>query len=117
MWIQMGQTWASMFELLEPSSTPDAEADCATISAADVAADPPATASSLEVRIPTDLVIQRLRGCTVANALGLMGRNCKTWTMRGMETVAWDNCHHPLLQLQTVWAYWVVAAFYHCLPL
>ena len=34
-----------------------------------------------------------------------------------METAAWDNCHHILLQLQTVWAYWVVADFYHCLPL
>ena len=117
MWIHMGQTWASMLEFLAPSSTPDADTDCATISAADVAADPPVTASSLEVRIPAALAIQRLWGCTMANDLGLMGRNCESWTLRGMETMAWDNCHHLLLQLHTVWAYWVVAAFYHCLPL
>ena len=65
----MGQTWASMFEFLEPSSNPDAESACATISAADIAADPPTTASSLEVRIPTALAIQRSLGCTLANAL------------------------------------------------
>ena len=55
----MGQTWASMFKLLELSSTPDADADCARIPAADFAADPPATASSLAVRIPTGLAIQQ----------------------------------------------------------
>ena len=71
MWIQMGQTWASMFEFLEPSPTPDADADadCDTISIAEVAADPPATVSSLEVRIPTALVIQILQGCTFTNSL------------------------------------------------
>ena len=113
----MGKTWASMFEFLKPSSTPDADADCAIISVADVAADPPAAASSLEVRIPTAHAIQRLQGCTLENDLGLMGPNCKTWTLRGMETVAWDKYHHFLLQLQTVWDYWVVSSFYHCLPL
>ena len=50
--IQMGQTWASMFEFLEASSTPDADADCTAIFAAGIMADPPATLSSLEVRIP-----------------------------------------------------------------
>ena len=75
MWIQVGQTWASMFEFLESSSTPDDDADCATISAANVASDIPATASSLEVRIPTALAIQLLRGYTLANTLGLIGRN------------------------------------------
>ena len=64
MWIQMGQTWAIIFEFLETYSTPDADTDCARVSAADVAADPPATVSSLEVRIPTVLAIQQLRECT-----------------------------------------------------
>ena len=99
MWIHMVQTWASMFEFLDPSSTPENDADCARIYAADVAADLPATASSLEVRSPTALVIQRLRGCTLVNVLGVMGRNCETSTLRRMEIVAWDNFHHLLLQL------------------
>ena len=38
---------------------------------------------------------------TLANALWLMGRNWETSMLRGMETVAWDNCHHLLLQTQT----------------
>ena len=67
MWIQMGNIWAVMFKLLEPPSTPDADADCATISASDVAADHPVTASYLEMRITTALEIQRSRGCTLAN--------------------------------------------------
>ena len=37
---------------------PNTDADCAAIFVADDAADTPATASSLEVRIPTALVIQ-----------------------------------------------------------
>ena len=58
MWIQMGNIWAVMFKLLEPPSTLDADADCATISASDVAADPPKTASSVEVRTLTAITIQ-----------------------------------------------------------
>ena len=58
MWIQMGKIWAVMFKLLKPSSMPDADADCATISAADVAADHTVTASYLEVRITTAMEIQ-----------------------------------------------------------
>ena len=54
----MGQTQTSMFEFSEPSSTPDADADCSTISAADVTADPPETESSVEARIPTALAVQ-----------------------------------------------------------
>ena len=69
MWICMGQAWASMFEFLKPSSTPDSDDDCARISAADVVAGPPRTRSSLEVRIPTSLAIQHLRGCTLADVL------------------------------------------------
>ena len=44
-WIQMGQTWSIVFKFLVSSLTPDADADCTTISAADAAADTPATAS------------------------------------------------------------------------
>ena len=40
------------------STTLDADADCVVISSADVAADPPANASCLEVKIPTALVIK-----------------------------------------------------------
>ena len=46
-----------MFEFLEASSTPEAGASCADISADGVAADPPATVSYLEVGIPTALVV------------------------------------------------------------
>ena len=96
---------------------PDSDTDCAVISAAGGKADPPTTVSSLEVRIPADLVIQLFRGCTLANASGLMRRSFQTWTPRGVETLSWDNYHHIVLQQQTFWAYWAVAAFYHCLPL
>ena len=105
MCIHMGQTWAIMFEFLDLSSNPDADAYCATISAADVTDDPCVTASSLGVRTPTALAIQVLRGCTLANDLGLMGSNCETWMLCGMKTVDWDNCQHLLLRLQTVWKY------------
>ena len=37
--------------------------------------------------------------------------------MRRMETVAWDNCHHLLLQLQTNWEYLVMGDFYNHLDL
>ena len=40
-----------MFELLESTSMPDLDANCAAISVADVVSDPSATASSLEVII------------------------------------------------------------------
>ena len=56
--------------------TPDTDADCTTIFVADVAANPPATVSSLEMRIPTYLVIHISWECTLANDSGLMGRNC-----------------------------------------
>ena len=59
MWIQIGQTWANIFEFLEASST--SEADYSGISVAGVTVGPPETVSSLEVRIPAaitaDLVI------------------------------------------------------------
>ena len=58
MWIQMGKTWAGMFNLLEDSLMPDDDADCSAISAADVADHPPKTASYLKVRIPTAMVIK-----------------------------------------------------------
>ena len=116
MYIEMGKTWVSTFKFLEASSTLDADADGAEISVTDGTADTPATASSLEVSIPIALV-QQSWGCTLANASGLTGRNCQTWTLRGMETAAWHNWHHLLPQLQTDWVYWVVAAFYHSLPL
>ena len=38
MWVNMGQTWYVMFGFLESFLTPDANSDCAAISAADVAA-------------------------------------------------------------------------------
>ena len=60
MWINMGQTWDGMFDFLKASLTPNADADCTEISAADVAADPPTTASSLEVMISAALDIQQL---------------------------------------------------------
>ena len=44
----MGKTWSGIFEFLKASSMSDA----------DDAADPPATASSLELRISAALVIQ-----------------------------------------------------------
>ena len=82
----MGQTWDIMFDFLKPSSTLDPDNDCATISAADVLADPLATASLLEVRIPKALAIQQLWGCTFANDLGVMGQTerlgyCVGWRM------------------------------------
>ena len=64
----MGQTWAGVLEFLEASLIPEVDANCATISAADVTDDPNTTASSLEVSISTTLVIQGLRGCNLANA-------------------------------------------------
>ena len=42
-----------------------------------------------------------IKRSTLANALWLMGHNCETSTLRRMKTVAWDNCHHLLLQPQT----------------
>ena len=57
-----------MFNFLEASLTPDADADFVARYEADVAADLPATASSLEVRISTDTEIQKLRECTSASA-------------------------------------------------
>ena len=86
-----------MFEFLGESLTPDTDVDCAEIYAADVVTDPPATASSLEVRIPKYLLIQRPRDCTLANTSGLMARNCQTCTLRGVETATWDNYHQLLL--------------------
>ena len=62
-----------MFKFLEASSTPDFDADHAAISVADVTADPAATASSLEVRDPTAIVIQPSWVCTLENTSGLMG--------------------------------------------
>ena len=84
MWIKMGQTWAGMFEFLEASSTLDADTDYAAVSTNDVVADTHANVSSLEVRIPTYMVIQRLRGCTLSNTSGPMGRNLQTWMLHGM---------------------------------
>ena len=76
MLIKMRKTLAVVFKLLEASLTPDTENDCTTIFAADVAANPPVTVSSFEVRFPTYLVVEISRGCTLANDSGLMGRNC-----------------------------------------
>ena len=58
MLIQMGKTWYSMFKFLEAYLMPEAYSNCAAICLDDVAADTPSTASSLEVSIPTALVIQ-----------------------------------------------------------
>ena len=55
----MGKNWAGMCEFLEAFSTTDTDADCAEVSAADATDDPPATAPSLQVRIPAYLVIQK----------------------------------------------------------
>ena len=67
MWLRMEKTWASMFEFMEPYWTPDAGADFAEITVADVAYDPPATASYVEVSIHIDLAFQRLWVCTLEN--------------------------------------------------
>ena len=37
-WVHIGKNWYGMFGFLESSVTPDANSDCAAISAADVAA-------------------------------------------------------------------------------
>ena len=106
-----------MFEFLGASLTPDTDVYCAAICTADVATDPPATASSLEVRIPKDMLMIRSRICPLADTSLLMGRNRQTCTLRWKETAAWDNYHHLLLQLHTIWVIWVMSDFYHRLPL
>ena len=74
MLIKMRKTLAVVFKLLEASLTPNSNADCAIISTVDVVANPPAPVPYLEMRIPTALVIQQSRECTLDNVSGLMGR-------------------------------------------
>ena len=106
-----------MFEFLETSLKPDADADCAAFYIYDVVVDPPATASYLEVSIPTALLIKRSQSYTLDNDSGIMGHNCRTWMLNGLDTAAWNKLYCILLQLQTTWAYRVVSDFYHHLPL
>ena len=64
MWLQIGQTWDVMFELLEGFLMLDSDADSAALYVADVAASNPATVSSLETSISLDLLIQKSQICT-----------------------------------------------------
>ena len=50
-----GKTWADMFELLEAPLIQDSDTDCASLSAADITADTPATASYIDVIISAAL--------------------------------------------------------------
>ena len=89
MWVQQGNSWD--YKFWEVSLTLDAETNCAALSAALIEADPPLTTSYLEARISTDLAVQGFRICTSASASGLMGHNFQTWTLRGTETMFWNN--------------------------
>ena len=100
MWVQMGKTWSRMFDLLAQ----DSDTDCSIIFTG--------TAPYLEVRISVAMDIKLLWICNLARASGMMGHDCQTWTLHGMETNYWEKFHPILLQLQTRWAYWFMGFFF-----
>ena len=95
----------------------DNDADNSSIFVTDFVDDPPTTASYLELSISTAIAVQLLRSCTLDSAPGQIGCDCQTWTLRGMDTVSCDNCHHLILHLHTGWTYWVLGTFCHRLSL
>ena len=72
MWVQMGQNWADMFNILELSLMRDTDDIFSALYMADVVADTPMAASYLDMSISATLDIQQLQGCISANTLVLM---------------------------------------------
>ena len=82
-----GKTWAEMFNFLEASSILDADYDCTYLPAANFSSDNTVTASYLEVSISTALVVQLSWVCTLGKFSLMMGNDCQTSNLYGMETV------------------------------